>query len=112
MNNCPNCGAPFLGTVCQYCGTTIEDIFNVKAGEPVFISLVYRDKKVTVKLLPTQFEFESCYDSIQYADDSVYYSPRSCNSRKLSIVGDLVSFDWNDTKGVTCIIEELDKIKH
>lgn len=25
MTNCPNCGAPISGYICEYCGTTFED---------------------------------------------------------------------------------------
>lgn len=108
MNNCPNCGAPFLGTICQYCGTTAQDIFNIKEGEPVFISWVYNNKKITVKLIPKQFEIETnpCTYAL-YADDFAYKPSVSFGSREISIKGDLISFDWDDISGVTYIIEKF-----
>ena len=31
--NCPNCGAPRTGTICEYCGTVFYDINYIEAKQ-------------------------------------------------------------------------------
>jgi hypothetical protein len=31
--NCPNCGAPRTGTICEYCGTVFYNINHIEAKQ-------------------------------------------------------------------------------
>lgn len=33
IKNCPNCGAPRTGTICEYCGTVFYDINYIEAKQ-------------------------------------------------------------------------------
>lgn len=32
MTNCPNCGAPAVGSRCEYCGTPLEELTQLVSG--------------------------------------------------------------------------------
>lgn len=104
--NCPNCGAPFKGTSCEYCGTRLEDIFAVKAGEPVMLSWMYNGMKMTFKMNPTKFTLAPVMHSDHlFADDAVYKTLTSYVQTEVVLEGTLEPFEWHDRGGVLLLKE-------
>ena len=49
--NCPNCGAPIAGGICEYCGS------RVKNDNDIFIEIKIDEKKLRAELLESQLRF-------------------------------------------------------
>ncbi len=41
MTNCPNCGTPISGSICEYCGTIFYDFSVLDADKPFWITIKY-----------------------------------------------------------------------
>lgn len=56
MTNCPNCGAPVQGAVCEYCGTqftlqpTAQEFIYTFHGEPIDIEELRRKGAVKISM--------------------------------------------------------------
>lgn len=69
--NCPNCGAPIDGIICQYCGTRIYDFINISEDEPVWICFRYDGMVVQCKTKHISSSV-ACENVTLYADDKPY----------------------------------------
>lgn len=113
MTNCPNCGAPFLGTVCQYCGTRFEDILRIPEGTPVKLSWETNGKRITVNFLMESMDAHYSNDTTTlFADDTIWKLLPATPSLRLSFEGVCVPFEWmvgDETKTVYVIQEDVAK---
>lgn len=50
MTNCPNCGAPISGNVCEYCGTTFYDFSVIDVAKPCWITIKYGNSLLKAKM--------------------------------------------------------------
>lgn len=50
MTNCPNCGAPILGDVCEYCGTPFYDFSVLDVDKPCWITIKYGNSLLKAKM--------------------------------------------------------------
>ena len=112
MTNCPNCGAPFTGTVCQYCGTRFEDIFRIPEGAPVKLSWETNGKRITVNFLMESMDvhYYSNDTTVLYADGNRQYYIPATPSLRMSFEGVCVPFEWkvgDETKTVYTIQEDV-----
>ncbi len=87
---CPNCGAPVSGTVCQYCGSADERIFELEPGTPVMISYKLKGKRITFQLSIRSLSVSADTTDI-YSNGSVYASWN--NGYDVSLSGRLVPFE-------------------
>lgn len=47
--NCPNCGAPIVGTSCPYCGSVFYDFVNIDGEKPTFIRMRWNGQIITMR---------------------------------------------------------------
>lgn len=50
MTNCPNCGAPISGNVCEYCGTPFYDFSVIDVTQPCWITVKYGKSLIKAKM--------------------------------------------------------------
>lgn len=111
MTSCPNCGAPFTGTVCQYCGTRLSDILRIPDGTPVMLSWERDGTRYTVKFLMDSMCARYDRDEISvYSDGDVYCTLPGISTTRMSFEGVCVPFEWkvgDETKTVYTIQEDV-----
>lgn len=71
--NCPNCGAPITGYKCEYCGTVFYDFADLETGQTAYLRLKHMNRIVDIKVLITDFNFESTNLLTFYCDSEPYY---------------------------------------
>ena len=76
--NCPNCGAPIDGEVCQYCGTVFVDMAVIDTQHPFYLKIKHEDQIHVVKVRMVHTEITLDSDEIKfYADEELYSTVRS-----------------------------------
>ena len=59
IKNCPNCGAPRTGTICEYCGTVFYDLNYIQAKQSEIEKIKAEINKVTFE--NSLFAISSCW---------------------------------------------------
>ena len=72
--NCPNCGAPIEGEICQYCGTVFVDMAVIDTKKPFYLKIKHEDQIhiAKVRMVHTEIVIES--DDIKFYSDELLYS--------------------------------------
>lgn len=91
MLNCPNCGAPIQGHLCEYCGTIFYDFVNMGIDQDSLIRLNLAGKLCIFKARTRTFTIEQDEPASFYADSEVYYT--TTGATHLTIEMDLVPDD-------------------
>lgn len=60
MTNCPNCGAPVQGAVCEYCGTHFEKQPQKQEAFEILINTDKLSQKEIYHALETMHNFRVC----------------------------------------------------
>ena len=63
MTNCPNCGAPITGDVCEYCGTVFNDTPKSKYNK--LLDYQYNQLKQVQRNLEVQLAMEELSNHIK-----------------------------------------------
>ena len=74
LENCPNCGAPGIGTVCEYCGTVLaspEDIVRMMEGRPAYIYFFDKGHVHALKVHVHEVSQNTEYTTV-YSDNDIY----------------------------------------
>lgn len=50
MTNCPNCGAPISGSICEYCGTIFYDFSVIDVDKPCWITVRHGNSLLRAKV--------------------------------------------------------------
>lgn len=71
--NCPNCGAPIKGALCDYCGTVFYDLANVELGQKSFLRIKISGTVLVLEAVPVRFNIRNTEPhEIFYADGKPY----------------------------------------
>ena len=109
LDNCPNCGAPGVGTVCEYCGTVLaspEELIRETTGKDVYMCYSLDDEHLHAMKLKVSEVSRDDDDYVFYADDSRY---RSFRSSSYVIKADIMPFDEN-LREVAYAIQKVRKV--
>lgn len=49
--NCPNCGAPIIGTECPYCGTVFYDFATLDSMKPTYVRMKWHGVIIVAHVL-------------------------------------------------------------
>lgn len=70
--NCPNCGAPISGTVCDYCGTVFLDFGAIEIFKPMWLRIRLAGRLTCLRVIPERLSIETIPQRVMfYADDTI-----------------------------------------
>ena len=70
--NCPNCGAPISGTVCDYCGTVFLDFGAIEIFKPMWLRIRLGGRLICLRVIPERLSVEAIPQKVMlYADDTI-----------------------------------------
>lgn len=71
--NCPNCGAPIKGALCDYCGTVFYDFANIDLHADSYIRMKIDNELFIFKAQTEHIQIDAKQrERILYADDSIF----------------------------------------
>ena len=71
--NCPNCGAPIDGSVCNYCGTVFLDFGAIEIYKPLWLRVKLNDQLICLRVIPERLSIDTDMTKhVLYADDKAY----------------------------------------
>lgn len=110
MANCPNCGAPIQGRICEYCGTPDPSTFRMLHGKPVRISYEMEDgHRYTFELLVESIGMEhecSTQDIYSFGQDIPCLTFTRFAKTNVSIQGSIVPMEMEGGRQ-TMMLEEV-----
>lgn len=70
--NCPNCGAPITGSVCDYCGSVFLDFGAIELFKPLWLRVKLKGQLVCLRVIPNRFSVDTDMTEYNlYADDRI-----------------------------------------
>ena len=70
--NCPNCGAPISGTVCDYCGTVFLDFGAIEIFKPMWLRIRLAGRLTCLRVIPERLSVETIPRRVMlYAGDTI-----------------------------------------
>lgn len=60
--NCPNCGAPISGIICEYCGTQFFDLADIELYKYGFLRMKIGNSIMLCEAMPVNMAIEHKYN--------------------------------------------------